>query len=122
MTLSAWVALHSFTTFRNLSVAEGVAFTELHRLSLMQSLAADANADDSLSLIARGNSATFDNDFKSATDQLVSPPLTDETADAAVRGEIRFSGLLAEEFHDAAWQTTGEPLSECFAATRSFSL
>ena len=102
VTLSAWVALQSFTTYRNLSVAEGVAFTELHRLSLMQSLAADANADESLSLIARGNSATFDNDFKSATEQLASPPLTDDTADAALRGDVRFTGLLAEEFHDAA--------------------
>ncbi len=100
--LSAWVALQSFTTYRNLSVAEGVAFTELHRLSLMRSLAADANADESLSLITRGNSAAFDNDFKSATEQLVSPPLTDDMAEAAVRGDIRFTGLLADEFHDAA--------------------
>jgi hypothetical protein len=100
--LSAWVAWQSFTTYRNLSVAQGVAFTELHRLSLMRSLAADANADESLSLIAPGNSAVFDNDFKSATDQLVSPPLTDDMAQAAVRGDIRFSGLLADEFHDAA--------------------
>jgi len=101
VSLSGWIALQSFTTYRNLSVAKGVAFTELHRLSLMQSLAADANADESLSLIARGNRATFDNDFKSATEQLVNPPLTDDTADAAVRGDVRFSGLLADEFRDA---------------------
>src|SRR5262249_53638650 len=100
--LSSWLALQSFTTYRNLSVAEGVAFTELHRLSLMRSLAADANADESLSLITRGNSATFDNDFKSATEQLVSPPLTEDMAEAAARADIRFTGLLADEFHDAA--------------------
>ena len=101
VSLSGWIAVQSFTTYRNLSVAEGVAFTELHRLSLMQSLAADANADESLSLIARGNSTTFDNDFKSATEQLANPPLTDDTADAAIRGDVRFTGLLADEFHDA---------------------
>ncbi len=100
--LSAWMALQAITTYRSLSVAEGVAFTDLHRLLLMQSLASDANADESLSLIARGNSATFDDDFKSATEQLVRPSLTADTADAAVRGDIRFSGLLAEEFRDAA--------------------
>ena len=99
--LSAWMAWQSSITYRNLSVAEKVAFTELHRLSLMQSLVTDANADESLSLIARGNSATFDNDFIAATEQLVNPPLTGDMADAAAHGDIRFTGLLADEFHDS---------------------
>ncbi len=99
--LSGWMALQSFTTYRNLSAAEGVAFDELHRLSLMQSLVANANADESLSLIARGSSGALQNDFKATTAQLVNPPLADDMADAATRGDIRFSGLLADEFRDA---------------------
>ena len=100
--LSAWMAVQSSITYRNLSVAEGVAFSELHRLSLIKSLAADANADESLSLIARGDSGLLQNDFTATTEQIVNPPLTDDMADAATRGDIRFTGLLADEFQDAA--------------------
>lgn len=98
--LSGWMALHSLTTYRNLSVAEGVAFTKLHRLSVMKSLVADANADESLSLIGRGDAGAR-SQFQATTEQIVNPPLTDDMAEAGARGDIRFSGLLADEMHDA---------------------
>jgi hypothetical protein len=107
--LSTWMAVQSSITFRNLSVAEGVAFSELHRLSLMKSLAADANADESLSLIARGDSGLQD-DFAATTKRLVNPPLTDDMVDAASRGDIRFTGLLADEFQDAATPDRAAPM------------
>jgi hypothetical protein len=98
--LSAWMVLHSLTTYRNLSVAEGAAFAKLHRLSLMKSLAADANANESLSLIGRGDNGILQNEFQATTEQLANPPLTDDMADAGARGDIRFNGLLADELRD----------------------
>jgi hypothetical protein len=99
--LSAWMASLSSTTYRNLSIAEGVTYAELHRLSLMRSLAADANADESLALITRGDTGRLQNDFNVTTEQIVNPDLNDDAADAAVRGDVRFSGLMADEFQDA---------------------
>jgi hypothetical protein len=98
--LSAWMTLQSLTTYENLSVAEGSSFATLQRLSLMKSLAADANADESLSLIGGGDSGTLRNEFRATTEQLANPPLTDDLADGGMRGDIRFNGLIAEELHD----------------------
>jgi hypothetical protein len=99
--LSAWMAPHALATYRSLSVAEGVTYAELHRLSLMQSLAADANANESLFLIAQGDRSLLQTDFLATTDELASPAPDDDSADAALKGDVRFSGLLADELNDA---------------------
>jgi hypothetical protein len=99
--LSGWMAPHAWATYRNLSVAEGVTYAELHRLSLMQALAADANANESQFLIAQGDRGLVQNDFQATTEQLASPAPDDDTADAALKGDVRFNGLLADELNDA---------------------
>lgn len=104
------IAAQALTTYRNLALTETDSYPRLHNLWHIRSLAADANADQSLSLITRGDDPTYDNAFKAATQQLLDRPLTDALADAATRGTVGFQGMIAdqitrfdsEEQHDAA--------------------
>jgi hypothetical protein len=99
--LSAALGAQFLNTYRNLSTAEGVAFTSLHRLSLMRSLAADANADESLLVIARGSSGSgLLESFKETTRQLADP-FSDASADAGAHGDIQFTGLVADALRSA---------------------
>jgi hypothetical protein len=101
--VSAGMAVQAFYTYGNLQRAEQEAFPRLHDLWQARALAADANGNESLSLIARGNGASFDDAFKSETKQLVDRPLTDALVEDAARGQVNFKGLLADELVRASF-------------------
>jgi hypothetical protein len=99
--LTAGVGLQTLSTYRNLTLAEQDAFTHLRGLWQARSLAVDANGNESLSLIARGNGASFDDAFRAETGQLVDRPLNDGLVEEAGRGHVRFRGLLADQIVNA---------------------
>jgi hypothetical protein len=101
--LSAGMGAQALYSYRNLQLAEQEAFPRLHGLWQARALAADANGNESLSLIARGNGAAFDQAFKTETGQLVDRPLNDQLVEDASRGNVRFKGLLATEIEQAAF-------------------
>ena len=101
--LSAGMAAQAVYSYRNLQLAEQEAFPRLHDLWQARALAADANGNESLSLIARGNGAGFDQAFKEETAMLVDRPLNDQLVEDASRGNVRFKGLLADEINQAAF-------------------
>jgi hypothetical protein len=101
--LSAGMAAQAVYSYRNLQLAEQEAFPRLHDLWQARALAADANGNESLSLIARGNGAAFDQAFKEETAMLVDRPLNDQLVEDASRGNVRFKGLLADEINQAAF-------------------
>lgn len=91
------MSVQAVSTYRSLSTMEDDVFPRLHTLWLMRSLAADANADESLSVATKGTGSDFQSQFDAATHQLVDRPLTPQLADAAVNGDVRFNGLLADD-------------------------
>jgi hypothetical protein len=101
LALAGWMAGQAAVTYSSLGMAQEDAFPELHRLWVMRSLAFEANADQSLALISRGTTATYDDAFRAATGRLVDRTLTDEMADAASGGDVRFKGLVADELHES---------------------
>ena len=101
--VSAAMFLQAVTTYDRLGVAEQQAFARLHSLWQMRSLLDDANGNESLSLIARGNGAPFDNAFKAETKALVDRPLTDELVRDAAAGRLGFKGLLADQIRNAGF-------------------
>jgi hypothetical protein len=101
--LSGGMAAQALYTYRNLQVAEEDAFPRLHQLWLARATVVDANGDESLSLIARGNGSAFDETFKAETMQLVDRPLTDALVDDAAHGRVKFKGLLADEITRAGF-------------------
>ncbi len=84
-------------TAQALVMAEGQDYSRLLNLWHVRSLVYDANGNESLSLIARGNGDAFDRAFQSNTNRLADRPMTDELVIQAERGDVRFSGLLADE-------------------------
>src|SRR5262249_60992133 len=90
------LAVQAFYTYSNLEDAQLQAFARLQTLWRARSLAVDANGNQSLSLIARGNGARFDDAFKAETKGLVDRPVTDPLADAAAPGAVRFEGCHAD--------------------------
>jgi hypothetical protein len=118
--LTAGVALQTAYAYRNLQVAEQQAFTHLQALWQARSLAVDANGNESLSLIARGNGASFDQAFKSETSQLVDRPLSAAQVDEASRGRVHFGGLLADEIADARFPGEREAAIKALRAEQRF--
>jgi hypothetical protein len=107
--LSAAVAAEAIFTAQTLVVAETQDYNRLLNMWHVRSLVYDANGNESLSLIARGNGDAFDRTFQSNTARMVDRPLTDDMVTQAARGDVRFGGLLADELnnsggaeHDAA--------------------
>jgi hypothetical protein len=95
--LSASFAAEGVLTAQALVMAEGQDYNRLLNIWHMRSLVYDANGNESLSLIARGNGDAFDRTFQSNTTRLVDRPMTDELVDQAASGDVRFNGLLADE-------------------------
>ncbi|HXM59185.1 MAG TPA: hypothetical protein VOB72_27560 [Candidatus Dormibacteraeota bacterium] len=107
--LSVTVASEAVFTAQTLVMAEGQDYNRLLNLWHIRSLVYDANGNESLSLIARGNGDAFDRTFQSNTARLADRPMTDDLVNQAARGDVRFQGLLADELnassgdeHDAA--------------------
>ena len=122
MLVTGWLVAQSISSYRSLSIAEQQAFLRLHTLWQARSLAADANGNESLSLIARGNGAAFDRAFKVETGQLVSSELTVDMIDLAARGQVRFGGLLAGEMRSATFPGERDAATAVLRAYRQFLL
>lgn len=103
LVLGGGLGVQASYTYVNIREAQLQTFNRLHLLWQARSLAVDANGNESLSLIARGTGASFDEAFKAQTKQLVDRPLTDATIDAAARGDVRFKGMLADEIKGATF-------------------
>jgi hypothetical protein len=102
LVLAGWMGAQAAVTYSSQAAAEGDALPRLHRLWVMRSAASEANADQSLALISRGSAAgPYDEAFKSATGRLVDRTLTDNMADAAAGGDVRFRGLVAEDLGES---------------------
>ena len=114
------LAVQAFYTYSNLEDAQLQAFARLQTLWRARSLAVDANGNQSLSLIARGNGARFDDAFKAETKGLVDRPLTDQLVDAAARGDVRFKGLLADEIQAGAFPGEREAAVKALRAYQQF--
>ena len=99
--LTAWMGGQAAHTAVEASAAQA-AYSRLHDLWLARSLANDADGNVSLSLIALGEGDEFDRAFAAETHQLVDRPLTDQLVGDAVRGQVRFGGLLADEVRMAS--------------------
>jgi hypothetical protein len=115
-----WLIGQSVSSYRSLTIAEQQAFPRVHALWQARSLAADANGNESLSLIARGNGAAFDNAFKAETKQLVSDTLTVDSIDLAAHGQVRFGGLLADEIRSASFSGEREAATAILYAYHAF--
>jgi len=100
--------------------SQGV-YARLLNLWHARSLAYDANGDTSLYLIAGApGGATTDTAFQGDTGKLVDRPLTDGLLSAARRGDVRFSGLLAEELQSADSQSERDAALRVIQAYRQF--
>ncbi len=64
-----WASFAVIGAHSHLDSAES-NYTQLHRIWQVRSLANDANLNESLSLIARGNGASFDESFKTSTGEI----------------------------------------------------
>jgi hypothetical protein len=76
---------------------ENQSYLRLLNLWRARVIAYDANANESLSMIARDGGGQFDLAFRLDTASLVDGPLTDQLIQDAARGQVRFKGLLADE-------------------------
>jgi O-acetyl-ADP-ribose deacetylase (regulator of RNase III) len=94
-------AVGAAVTGYQLNTAEGQDYGRLLNLWHIRSLVYDANGDESLSLIARGNGDAFDRSFKSTTRLLFDRPVTDVLVNDAANGDVRFGGLLADELNSS---------------------
>jgi hypothetical protein len=97
--LSASVGAEAIFTGQMLAMAEGQSYNRLLNLWHVRSLVYDANGNESLSLIARGNGDAFDRAFQSETSRLADRTVTDDLVNRAGQGDVRFGGLLADELN-----------------------
>jgi hypothetical protein len=88
---------------QSVKAAEDRSYARLLNLYDARALLYDANGDESLSLIARDptSRAAADQAFQAETRRLVDRPLTDESMQAAARGDVAFGGMLADELRAA---------------------
>jgi hypothetical protein len=96
--LAASVAEAGFT-WQMLNVAQGQTYSRLLNLWHVRSVINDANGNESLALIARGNGDAFDRAFRSGTRRLADRPVTDVLVAQAASGDVGFNGLLADELN-----------------------
>jgi len=97
--LAAMITSEAIFTTQTLVMAEGQHYNRLLNLWHIRSLVYDANGNESLSLIARGNGDAFDRTFQSNTARLANRPMTDDLVTASASGDVRFEGLLADELN-----------------------
>jgi hypothetical protein len=95
-------------------------YARLLNLWHARSLAYDANGDTSLYLIGVASDGNSDTAFQADAGRLVDRPLTDDLVTAAMRGEIRFGGLLATEMRSADSQTERDKALRVIQAYRQF--
>jgi hypothetical protein len=100
--LSIGFLAEGLLTGQMLAVAEGQDYGRLLNMWHVRSLLYDANGNESLSLIARGNGDAFDKTFSSETKRLADPPPTDDLVRRAASGDVRFKGLLADELNSSS--------------------
>jgi hypothetical protein len=117
LSVSAVQGLAAMRTAHGLTTAEGSVYPRLIGLHLARAIGADADTNESLSLIAHGNGEAFDKAFAAETMRLADRPLTDEMIDDAGRGHVAFRGLLADEARGA---TTGAERAAAARALRAF--
>ena len=120
ISLAGGLAVQAFYTYRNVEDAQLHAVARLQTLWQVRSLAVDANGNQSLSLIARGNGGIFDDAFRAETKQLVDRPLTDQLVDDAARGDVRFKGLLADEIQTSTYPGEHEAAVRALRAYQQF--
>jgi hypothetical protein len=118
--LGGVVGAQAFYSYRSLQRAQEEAFPRLHQLWQARALAADANGNESLSLIARGNGKAFDDAFKAETARLVDRPLTDDMVTAAAQGHVQFKGLLADEINQASFNGERDAAVRALRAYQQF--
>jgi hypothetical protein len=118
--LSGWLTVQSLSSYRSLATAEQQAFPRLHALWQARSLAADANGNESLSLIARGNGTAFDDAFKAETSQLADARLPSDAAASAARGQVLFGGILADEVRAASFPGELDSVTAVLSAYQRF--
>lgn len=94
--------LGSWTAAQSIRSGENESYIRLVNLWTARSLLYDANTNESLSLIAVGKGAQFDQDFHRETVQLVDRPLTNRMVQDARSGQVDFNGLIADELRSAA--------------------
>ena len=104
LVLGAVTAGEGFVTGQSLAMAEGQDYGRLLNLWHIRALVYDANGDESLSLIARGNGDAFDRAFQSNIIRLADRPMTDVLVEQAAAGDVRFNGLLADELNSSVGQ------------------
>jgi hypothetical protein len=97
--LMGGIAVEAVFTGQMLAMAEGRDYTRLLNLWHMRALASDANGNESLSLIARGDGDAFDQSFQSEAGRLADKTMTDVLVNQADRGSVGFHGLLADELN-----------------------
>jgi hypothetical protein len=102
--LASSVGAEGLFTGQMVFIAEGQDYGRLLNMWHVRSLIYDANGNESLSLVARGNGDAFDNKFQSETLLLANQngrpvAVTDDLVNQAARGDVRFSGLLADELN-----------------------
>jgi len=118
--LMALAAVQGTVSYFELVVAQQQTFGRLQTVWQARSLVADANGNESLSLISLGNGAAFDAAFKAETTRLVDRPLTDGLVSSAAAGHVRFKGLLADELRRARLPQEREAAVSALRAYRDF--
>jgi hypothetical protein len=100
--LALCFAGEGLVTAVTLRMAEGQDYGRLLNMWHARSLLYDANGNESLALIARGNGDAFDRTFQSETNRLADRPVTDDVVRQAAAGDVRFHGLLADELNTSS--------------------
>jgi hypothetical protein len=102
LALAVLTGIEATVAAQQLTVAEGQAYGRLLNLWHARSLVSDANGDQSLALIARGNGDAFDRSFHDETLLLADRPMTDDLVRRAARGDVAFHGALADELNNSS--------------------
>jgi hypothetical protein len=100
--LALGFAAEGFVTAATLRMSEGQDYGRLLNMWHARSLLYDANGNESLALIARGNGDAFDRTFQLETTRLADRPVTDAIVNRAAVGDVRFHGLLADELNTSS--------------------
>jgi hypothetical protein len=87
----------AFQAAQAIHTGEDQSYDRLLNLWNARALIYDANANETLAMVASEGSAQFDQAFRSETARLVDRTLTDQLVQDAGLGQVRFNGLLADE-------------------------
>jgi hypothetical protein len=117
-----WVASGAGAVQATLGIraAEHEPYARLANLWTARALTYDANGNEGLALIGRGNTTRFDQAFREETSRLVDRPLTDQMVRDAENGQVSFNGLLADELRAASSSAERDGALHVFRAYRKF--